>query len=458
MTARTPSTGPVARWIATQRWFAHPEAGDESPVELTLTEPVPLPGDPGVAVVLATTADGQRYQLVQPVRAGRPRRPGGAEPVDDAAGPDAARALARLCVDGSEVTGAVGTVRGHWLPGMAAPGRRVPHALGADQSNTSVVVGGTHVVKVLRRPAAGPHPEVEVGRHLHDQARTGPPLPVAPLAGWYELVEPSGERTTLGVVHRLVPGALDGWSLVLSALAADPGSLLTRLHELGADLARLHGALAQPATPAADDGFGTRPVTASALAAVADATVAATGRLEDTVGHHLVTRVDQTLGTLVRGLDPATAGLAIRTHGDLHLGQTVVGPDGWVILDFEGEPARPLADRRLHHPALRDVAGLLRSLSYAAETVRRAGAHQLTDGWEPAARAALLDGYLGAVDAALVPASAPATVDLLTLFEVEKAVYEVGYELAHRPDWVSLPVAGLTRLLDRADHHPESDR
>lgn len=465
MTAPTPSPGSVARWIATQRWYARPDADSETPGELVCSDPLPLPGDGGVALVLATTPDGERYQLVLADSVGRPRRPGGAAagagPVDVTAGPDAARALARLCVDGSEVTGTVGTVRGHWLPGMAAPGRRVPHALGADQSNTSVVVGGTHVVKVLRRPAAGPHPEVEVGRHLHDQARTGPPLPVAPLAGWYDLEEPSGERTTLGVVHRLVPGALDGWGLVLSALAADPGSLLTRLHRLGADLARLHGALAQPAgtaSTAGADGFGARPVDAATLAAVAEATVTAVRPLEATVGHHLVTRVDQTLGALVRALDPATAGVAIRTHGDLHLGQTVVGPDGWVILDFEGEPARPLADRRRHQPALRDVAGLLRSLSYAAETVRRAGADQLTDGWEPAARAALLDGYLGSVDPALVPASARATVDLLTLFEVEKAVYEVGYELAHRPDWVTLPVTGLTRLLDRADHHPGSDR
>jgi predicted trehalose synthase len=332
------------------------------------------------------------------------------------------------------------------LAGVAAPGRRAPRGLGADQSNTSTVVGGTHVLKVLRRPAPGPHPEVEVGRHLHEQADAGPPLPVAPLAGWYELVEPSGDRTTLGVVHRLVPGALDGWGLVLSALAADPGSVLGRLHRLGADLARLHGALARPGTTG---GFGTVPVTATTLEALARATVGTLAGLEATVGHHLVTRVDQTLGRLVRDLGATPAGVAIRTHGDLHLGQTVIGPEGWVVLDFEGEPARPLAERRLHHPALRDVAGLLRSLSYAAETVRRAGADQLTEGWEPAARAALLDGYLAAVDPSLVPASAAATVALLALFEVEKAVYEIGYELAHRPDWVTLPVTGLARMLER---------
>lgn len=96
---------------------------------------------------------------------------------------------------------------------------------------------------------------------------------------------------------------------------------------------------------------------------------------------------------------------------------------------------------------MRDVAGLLRSLSYAAETVRRSGASRITDGWEPAARAAVLDGYLGTVDPSLLAPSSTTVLDLLALFELEKAVYEVGYELAHRPDWVSLPLAGLARTL-----------
>lgn len=470
MTPPQSSPEAVARWLTEQRWFARPvsepgaDGSDEPavPFDVSLSEPMPLPDAPRVGLVLATTSDGHRYQLLLPT-GGKPRRAGptdGAEVVDVADGADAAKALARLSVDEAGQTGPFGTVQGHWMPGVAPPGRRVPRGLGADQTNTSTVVGGTHVLKVLRRLAAGPHPEVEVGRHLHEQAAaTGTPLPIAPLAGWYELVEPTGERTTLGVLHRLVPGALDGWGLVLSALAADPGTLLTRLHHLGADLARLHGALARPGHDGGSGGgFGAEPVTAAYLAATARATVTAVADLEATVGHHLVTRVDQTLGALVADLGGTDAGVAIRTHGDLHLGQTVVGPDGWVILDFEGEPARTIEERRRHHPALRDVAGLLRSLSYAAETVRRAGGDRLTDGWEPAARAALLDGYLATVDPSLVPASAAATVSLLSLFEVEKAVYEISYELAHRPDWVHLPVTGLARVVHRLDRHGAVER
>ncbi|HEX2575685.1 MAG TPA: hypothetical protein VHK88_05000, partial [Aquihabitans sp.] len=140
-------------------------------------------------------------------------------------------------------------------------------------------------------------------------------------------------------------------------------------------------------------------------------------------------------------------GAAIRHHGDLHLGQVVLGDDRWVILDFEGEPARPLAERRRRHSPLRDVAGMLRSFAYAAATARRSEGHLLSPGWEPAARAAFLDGYLATVQPELLPASSVATRDLLTLLELEKVVYEIGYELDHRPDWVGLPVEGLRRLL-----------
>ena len=209
--------------------------------------------------------------------------------------------------------------------------------------------------------------------------------------------------------------------------------------------------LARP-TPGEEktSSFGSVPLSSGARAATAagvEAGLEALGGADrGTVPAALVQRVVERVRGLAADL-PAEAGPAIRDHGDLHLGQTVIGPDGWVVLDFEGEPARPLADRRARHSPMRDVAGLLRSLSYAAETVRRAGASRITDGWEPAARAAVLDGYLGTVDPSLLAPSSTTVLDLLALFELEKAVYEVGYELAHRPDWVSLPLAGLARTL-----------
>jgi trehalose synthase-fused probable maltokinase len=141
-------------------------------------------------------------------------------------------------------------------------------------------------------------------------------------------------------------------------------------------------------------------------------------------------------------------GRVIRTHGDLHLGQTMLTDRGWVILDFEGEPARPLPERRLKRSPLRDVAGMLRSFSYAAAGVRILRGAEPPEDWEERARETYLEGYRERVDSALLPPGQQATDQLLAVFELEKAVYELRYELNNRPDWVGIPVAGIVRLLD----------
>jgi trehalose synthase-fused probable maltokinase len=138
----------------------------------------------------------------------------------------------------------------------------------------------------------------------------------------------------------------------------------------------------------------------------------------------------------------------IRTHGDYHLGQTMLADRGWVILDFEGEPARPLPERRLKRSPLRDVAGMLRSFSYVT-----AGSELLRDspapeGWEERARETFLEGYFESMESSLLPPGQDAIAKLLAVFELEKAVYELRYELNNRPDWVGIPVAGIRRLLD----------
>jgi trehalose synthase-fused probable maltokinase len=140
--------------------------------------------------------------------------------------------------------------------------------------------------------------------------------------------------------------------------------------------------------------------------------------------------------------------MAIRCHGDLHLGQTLLADRGWSILDFEGEPARPLPERRAKHSPLRDVAGLLRSLAYAPLAARIQRGAEPPAGWEGRARESFLDGYLDTVDPALLPASRREIDQLLSLYELEKAVYELSYELNNRPDWVEIPVAGISRLLE----------
>jgi trehalose synthase-fused probable maltokinase len=144
------------------------------------------------------------------------------------------------------------------------------------------------------------------------------------------------------------------------------------------------------------------------------------------------------------------AGRVIRCHGDFHLGQTLWSPseDQWVILDFEGEPARSSPERRRKRSPLRDVAGMLRSFAYAANAVDFLRATPPPPGWVERARTEFLGGYQQTVDPTIVPPGPEAFERLLSVFELEKAVYELRYELSMRPDWVPIPVAGILRILE----------
>jgi trehalose synthase-fused probable maltokinase len=141
-------------------------------------------------------------------------------------------------------------------------------------------------------------------------------------------------------------------------------------------------------------------------------------------------------------------GRVIRHHGDLHLGQTLLADAGWIVLDFEGEPARPLRERRRKRSPLRDVAGMLRSIAYVASAAELQRGVTVPEGWKERSRKAFLEGYLAAVEPSLLPPGEAAATQLLSIFELEKAVYELRYELNHRPDWVRIPVAGIVRLLE----------
>jgi len=141
--------------------------------------------------------------------------------------------------------------------------------------------------------------------------------------------------------------------------------------------------------------------------------------------------------------------LVLRIHGDYHLAQVLWSDRGdWVVIDLEGEPARPLEERRRRTFALRDVAGMLRSFAYAADAATLPGGRPAPEGWEDACRAAFLEGWRTTVDRRLVPPSADGTKSLLVLCELQKLLYELRYERAHRPDWVRLPQAGLSRILE----------
>ncbi|MHB1949956.1 MAG: maltose alpha-D-glucosyltransferase [Acidiferrobacteraceae bacterium] len=360
--------------------------------------------------------------------------------------------------------------------------------LGVEQTHTSVVVGERLLLKGYRRLAPGISPELEMTAFLTD---VSPFAHIAPLAGYFEQISPSGETIVLGSLQAFVPNQGDGWSQILGYLQrhldhertdrAAPGTLqddanralyAMLLRQLGIRTGELHRALA---VTAGVDAF--EPETASREECLGwfDETTAAAvtmlGRIEaerDRLDAELVPLADRVLalrerilarlGSL-RDCAPDRA-LKTRYHGDYHLGQVLVVDNDLVIVDFEGEPMRPVAERRRKHSPLRDVAGMLRSFSYASLTALRLvtsnRAQDLTvleqsaAAWERDATRLFLDGYAEATGASPLQGPSGALTDpLLELWLWDKVFYEVGYELANRPTWVALPLLGMIALLEQ---------
>jgi maltokinase len=319
--------------------------------------------------------------------------------------------------------------------------------VGVEQSNSSVVFGESLILKAFRRVEPGVNPELELLRFLTERGFPN----IASLAGWYEY-EGRLLDATLGILQEYLAGARDGWELTLEGLASDPEALIGKLRALGAVTGDLHSALG---SEGADPAFVPEEPSMEALALL-------TADIDEQIERVFMDLPDidalapiqgrgQDVRELLQHLSHLNvAGRVIRTHGDLHLGQTMLSDRGWVILDFEGEPARPLHERRRKRPPLRDVAGMLRSFSYAAAGARLLNGTPVDDGWEERARVAYLDGYLEHVDPGLLPPGQQAIDQLLAVFELEKAIYELRYELNNRPDWAGIPVAGINRLLENA--------
>jgi maltokinase len=304
-------------------------------------------------------------------------------------------------------------------------------AIGGEQSNSSVVFGERCILKAIRRLESGESPELEMLRFLEAHGFRHAP----PLLGWYDY-SGAGLTATLGIVQEFAPGARDGWQDALDSLA-EPAQFLTRLRRLGEVTARMHVVLASaaddPAFQPEERGASAGPGAPMRLSGVPEAVRSR--------GDDLLERLGE-LHRLGHG------GKAIRQHGDYHLGQVLwTAREDWLVLDFEGEPARPLAERRAKNTPLRDVAGMLRSFAYVAEAGRDRGT-PAPPGWERDARAAFLAGYASAIDESLLPPAGEARSALLAACELEKALYELRYELDNRPDWVHVPVAGILRMLD----------
>jgi trehalose synthase-fused probable maltokinase len=418
-------------WLAGQRWY---RAKSRRLTSVELLDAGQLAGSNGWLVVLGATddaADRARYLVPAVLDSDRFREPRDGEGVW--------QELATLMLDGGELAGS----HGRWLftPTAGASDTRkraaslAEHRLGVQQSNTSVALGAALMLKVYRLVEPGANPEVEMNAFLTDVGFREAPA----LAGSATYLL-DGESHSAAMLQELVHSAGDAWTWVLARLAAEPGGpaeAIRGIAEIGRLTAGMHAALAsRPDMP----GFPSR-------LAGTDELVSWAVSAERQLGAALAV-VDGDSKTRLKGLEPriraelgaiAKAGAVgvSRIHGDYHLGQLLRTDDGFTVIDFEGEPARSLSERRAPASPLRDVAGMLRSLDYAAHASAGEESSTSRGEWVTEARAAFLDGY-GGVRQEDVP--------LLAAFELEKACYEVVYEANNRPDWTWLPLGALERL------------
>ncbi|MCS0647554.1 phosphotransferase [Curtobacterium flaccumfaciens] len=326
-------------------------------------------------------------------------------------------------------------------PDSLSPIGRVTAArvLTGEQSNTSVICdtesGDRVIVKVFRVLHHGDNPDVTTQLALTAAGSTRVPRVYGALrADWPDVGRPDGTATGhLAFAQEFLPGLDDAWRVALQeAQAGTPFG--DRAEQLGTALADVHRTLA-----------GALP-TEPADAPRRDAAVATMHARLDTAAREapaVADHVDAIRAVYARAADATWPDLQ-RIHGDLHLGQVLSAPDprGWVFLDFEGEPLRPLDERSLPDVTLRDVAGMLRSFDYVAGALAHDAEPVDAASWAAEARARFLEGYQRGTGADLAAHSA-----LLDAFELDKAVYEVVYETRNRPDWVGIPLAAVARLV-----------
>jgi len=313
--------------------------------------------------------------------------------------------------------------------------------LGLEQTNSSVVVNDELIVKLYRHLEAGVNPELELLRFFASHGFENVPR----LAGWWSYNGPL-LSTSLGIVQEFVPAATDGWTLALREIPTAPDEFLARVGRLGTVIGDMHSVLGSDSgDPTFSPEEASQESLALLIATVDDEIEDVFANLPDDVeALKPISGCGDALRDLLRSVSTVgSVGKRIRHHGDLHLGQTLWANGDWLVIDFEGEPARPLPERRLKSSPLRDVAGILRSFTYAANATGTAD-----ETLEQTARQRFLDAYFEATRASGIVPPRETAMRLLSIFELEKAVYELRYELNNRPEWVRIPVAGIERLLE----------
>ncbi|MEU5263356.1 aminoglycoside phosphotransferase [Amycolatopsis sp. NPDC021455] len=441
-------TEDLKRWLPEQRWFA----GKDRPVTgvrtLGVTELVA--GDPQLLHAVVEVAQGDRREPYQLLVGRRTHPPEIASTSWIGAGGDlnAYEASGDLDVTGvlldlmaREET--VGSLVFEHEPGVELETGLRARPITSEQSNTSLVYGGQYILKLFRKLTPGKNKDLLLHRALQAVGSKHIAAPLGSITG-----DLGGEPTTVGMLQQFVPDAVDGWAMATTSvrdLMAAPdlhagevgGDFAGEAERLGRAVAEVHADLAE--------ALGTEAVDAAELERSAKAmltrldTIA--GRVPELAAHAPALRAAyEGLRTL-----PAGSVEMQYIHGDLHLGQVLRTVGGWLLIDFEGEPAAPVEERHALRSPLRDVAGMLRSFDYAAQQMLvgqpddPALAGRAME-WSERNRTAFCEGY------AAIAADPREQGALLRAFELDKAVYEVGYEHANRPDWLGVPLASIARI------------
>lgn len=464
-------TEQIARRLPEQRWF-----GGKG-VAITTVEVLDSclidAGPPSLALVIVRVHDeaggSNLYHLPLLVEADGSSR----DAIEDI---DRLRVFGELLAKSTTIKGEHGSFSftGPGLDPLSPPGTVSARSMGAEQTNTSLVLDEDTIIKVLRRVDTGRNPDLELTRVLTGEGFEHIPPHLGEVI--YEgIVDGTKDRIDLCIAQQFMTDSIEGWQETLKRLhqfydAIDDADaredmrilteersyeIFTALEELGEVTASLHVALSRDEL---DLDLAAEPIDEFDLAEWADRAKKSLGRLLSQGETELEPLKGAIEARIDRLRDVKEPGLKSRAHSDYHLGQVLLTQRGWMILDFEGEPARPLEERRAKQSPLRDVAGMLRSFNYAANSILFERAEPdsdewlrlepWTETWETVARDRFLHGYRAkAHEGRFVPPNPDDFAVMLDVFEIDKALYELGYERGHRPDWARIPLRGIAKVI-----------